>query len=114
MAFLALCLNPAWPTPINRVLTIPQPRTTFTVGPGTIISVRIVDLPFVETHYAVQYRTDDGELIEVWHPGRNLILVKGMHGMLTYSTHPERIVRFRVVPPLTAVPAESKSLRSPR
>lgn len=110
MAFLALCVISAWTSPTTHLLRIPQPATIFTVGPGTIISVRILDLPFVEAHYAVQYKTDDGELIEVWHAGRNVFLVKGMHGMLTYSTRPERILRFRVVPPiLNATPPETNS-----
>lgn len=100
ITFLSLCLTSAWPDSTTHLLYIPQPAAVFTVGPGTIISVRILDLPFVEPRYAVRYRTDDGELIEVWQPGRNILLVKGMHGLLTYSTHPERILRFRVIPPL--------------
>ena len=72
-------------------------------------------MPFVGAHYAVRYRTDDGELIEVWEPGRNLLLVKGMHGLLTYSTHPERILRFRVVPLLQReMPAKTGSPSSLR
>lgn len=51
----------------------------------------------MEAHYAVKYKTDDGQLIEVWSPGKNMLLLEGMHGELTYSTHPERILDFRLV-----------------
>ena len=51
----------------------------------------------MEAHYAVKYKTDDGQLIEVWSPGKNMLLLEGMHGELTYSTHPERILNFRLV-----------------
>ena len=115
MAFLFLCLASAWPNSTTHLIYIPQPATVFTVGPGTIVSVRILDLPFVQAHYAVQYRTDDGELIEVWEPSHNILLIKGMHGLLTYSTHPERILHFRVVPlPQRAMPAKTISPSSPR
>ena len=44
--------------------------TVFIVGPGTVVSVHLLDLPYVEPHYAVKYKTDGGELIEVWTPGK--------------------------------------------
>jgi hypothetical protein len=56
-----------------------------------------VSTPFSELHWAVKYKIDGGELIEVWHPGKNIPVLEGMHGMLTYSTHPEIILNFRVV-----------------
>jgi hypothetical protein len=71
--------------------------TVFIVGPGTVVSVHLLDLPYVEPHYAVKYKTDGGELIEVWTPGKDVLVLEGMHGILTYSTHPERILSFRVV-----------------
>jgi len=51
----------------------------------------------MKAHYAVKYRTDDGQLIEVWSRDKNMLLFEGMHGELTYSTHPERILNFRLV-----------------
>jgi len=51
----------------------------------------------MKAHYAVKYRTDDGQLIEVWSREKNMLLFEGMHGELTYSTHPERILNFRLV-----------------
>ncbi len=99
LASLALCVVPACAKPTIHLALIRQPATTFTIGPGTVISIRALDMPFVGMHYAIQYRSDDGELIELWNSGRNLLLVKGMHGMLTYSTNPERILQFRVLPP---------------
>jgi len=102
MACLAVCLTPACAKTTLESSTIRQPCTIFIVGPGTVISVHLVDVPFTEPHYVVKYKTDDGELIEVWHPGRDLPVLEGMHGMLTYSAHPEMVRSFRVVmrPPL--------------
>jgi hypothetical protein len=51
----------------------------------------------MKAHYAVKYKTDDGRVIEVWNPGKDPLLIEGMHGELTYSTHPERILNFRLV-----------------
>ncbi len=51
----------------------------------------------MEAYYAVKYKTDDGQLIEVWSSGKNILLVEGMHGELTYSINPERILNFRLV-----------------
>lgn len=106
LASLALCVVPACAKPTIHLALIRQPATTFTIGPGTVISIRALDMPFVGMHYAIQYRSDDGELIELWNSGRNLLLVKGMHGMLTYSTNPERILQFRVLPPPQEMPVE--------
>ena len=62
-----------------------------------MLSVHLLDLPFMKPHYAVKYRTDSGEIIEVWTPGKGILVLEGMHGILTYSTHPEKILSFRVV-----------------
>ena len=96
-AFLLTLLNPAWGKATLKLPLGRNPCTVFTVGPGTIISVHQLDLPLIELHYAVKYKTDDGQLIEVWTPGKGLVLLEGMHGELTYSTHPERILNFRPV-----------------
>lgn len=99
LAPMALCVVPARAEPTLQLTLIRQPAIIFTIGPGTVLSVRVLDLPFVGTRYLIQYRTDDGELIELWHSDRNLLLIKGMYGMLTYSTHPERVLQFRVLEP---------------
>jgi hypothetical protein len=75
---------------------IPQPSSVETVGPGTVISVRVLDLAFVGRYFVIRYGTDRGRVIEVWHRGKPLV-VPGMHGMMTYRTHPEMIIDFRVV-----------------
>jgi hypothetical protein len=51
----------------------------------------------INPRYTVKYKTDGGELIEVWIPGKDVLVLEGMHGILTYSTHPEKILSFRVV-----------------
>jgi hypothetical protein len=94
---LTACLTPAWGKATSELSFIRQPSTVSIVGPGTVVSVRLLDLPFIKPHYAVKYKTDVGELIEVWTPGKDVFVLEGMHGMLTYSTHPERILNFRVV-----------------
>jgi hypothetical protein len=104
---LAACLAPAWGKstselsftrqPSIRQPSIRQPSTVSIVGPGTVLSVHLLNLPFITPRYAVKYQTDGGELIEVWTPGKDVLMVEGMHGILTYSTHPERILSFRVV-----------------
>ena len=98
-ALLATLLKPAWgeATTNTKLPLWRNPCTVFIVGPGTIVSVHRLDLPFIEAHYAVKYKTDDGQLIEVWSPGKNILLLEGMHGELTYSVHPERIINFRMV-----------------
>ena len=75
---------------------IPQPSSVVTVGPGTVTSVRVLDLAFAGRYFVVTYGTDRGGVIEVWHRGK-LVVVPGMHGMMTYGTHPETIIDFRVV-----------------
>ena len=57
--------------------------------------LRIIGHP--QQRYAVKYETDGGELIEVWTPGKDVLVLEGMHGLLTYSSHPEKILNFRVV-----------------
>jgi len=94
---LTACLIPAWGKPTSELSFIRQPSTVAIVGPGTILSVHLLDLPFIKPCYAVKYKTDGGELIEVWTSGKDVLVIAGMHGILTYSTHPERILSFRVV-----------------
>ena len=96
-AFWVTLLNPAWGKATTKLPLDRNPCSVFIVGPGTIVSVDQLDLPFIELHYAVKYKTDDGRLIEVWTPGKGIVLLEGMHGELTYSTHPERILNFRLV-----------------
>ena len=94
---VTVCLTPAWGKVTSNVSFIRQPSTASVVGPGTIVSVHLLDLPFINPHYAVKYRTDAGELIEVWTPRKDVLVLEGMHGILTYSTHPEKILNFQVV-----------------
>ena len=94
---LTACLTPAWGKSVSEVSFIRQPSTVSIVGPGTVLSVKLLDLPFIKPRYAVKYQTDGGELIEVWTPGNDVLVLEGMHGILTYSTHPEKILGFRVV-----------------
>ena len=75
---------------------VPQPTSVVTVGPGTVTSVRLLSLPFSVRYFVITYSTDDGKVIEVRHPG-TLPVVEGMHGMMTYRSHPEMIVDFRVI-----------------
>jgi len=97
VAFLVALLNPAWSKPTTKLPLVRKPSTVFVVGPGTIVSIDQIPLPFTEPYYAVKYKTDDGDLIELWTPGMGILVLKGMHGELTYSTHPERILNFRPV-----------------
>ena len=94
---VTVCLTPAWGKATSELSFIRQPSTVSIVGPGTVLSVHLLDLPFIKPHYVVKYKTDDGELIEVWTPGKDILVLEGMHGILTYSTHPEKILSFRVV-----------------
>ena len=96
-ALLVTLLKPAWGEATTKLPLLRIPCTVFIIGPGTIVSVHRLDLPFLEAHYAVKYKTDDGQMIEVWSPGKNMQLLEGMHGELTYSIHPERIINFRLV-----------------
>ncbi|MGA8539754.1 MAG: hypothetical protein WB566_09660 [Terriglobales bacterium] len=94
---VTVCLTPAWGKATSEFSFIGQPSTVSIVGPGTVLSVHLLDLPFIKPHYVVKYETDGGELIEVWTPGKDVLVLEGMHGILTYSTHPEKILSFRVV-----------------
>ena len=97
---LTACLTPAWgksTSELSFIRQIRQPSTVSIVGPGTVLSVHRLDLPFIKPRYAVKYKTDIGELIEVWTPENDILVLEGMHGILTYSTHPEKILSFRVV-----------------
>ena len=94
---LTAFLTPAWSKPTSELSFIRQPSTVSIVGPGTVLSVHLLDLPFIKARYAVKYQTDGGELIEVWTPGKDVLVLEGMHGILIYSTHPEKILSFRVV-----------------
>ena len=97
MAFMVVLLNPAWGKATTKLPLARTPTTVVIVGPGTILSIRRMDLPFIEPHYVVKYQTDGGELIEVWTPAAGILVLEGMRGELTYSTHPERIINFRPV-----------------
>jgi hypothetical protein len=96
LCIFIVLLSPAWANvgPEHRHLS--RPDFVVTVGPGTVMSVHALDLPFSAQCYVVKYRTDAGKMIEIWHRGK-LPLMQGMHGMLTYSSSPERILDFRVV-----------------
>ena len=94
---LMVCLTPAWGKSTSEMSFIRQASTVSIVGPGTVLSVHLLDLPFIKPRYAVKYKADDGELIEVWTAGKDVFVLEGMHGILTYSTHPEKILSFRVV-----------------
>jgi hypothetical protein len=94
---LTACLTPAWGKATSQLSFVRQPITVSIVGPGTVVSVHLLDLPFIKPYYAVKYKTDGGELIEVCTPGKDVLLLEGMHGIMTYSTHPEKILGFRVV-----------------
>jgi hypothetical protein len=73
-----------------------EPSWVFVAGPGTVISVHLRDLPFVKPQYVVKFKTDEGQVIEVRLPQLGVPVVEGMHGTLFYSTHPDRIVTFRM------------------
>ena len=94
---LTACLTLAWGKSTSELSFIRQLSTVSIVVPGTVLSVHLLNLPFIKPCYAVEYKTDGGELIEVWTPGKDVLVLEGMHGILTYSTHPEKILSFRVV-----------------
>ncbi len=94
---LTACLTPAWGKSTSELPFIRQLSTVSIVGPGTVLSVHLVDVPFINPRYVVKYKTDGGELIEVWTPGKDVLVLEGMYGILTYSTHPEKILSFRVI-----------------
>jgi hypothetical protein len=94
--------------PYKRSVPEFKPQFAYTVGPGTIVSLRLLDLPFGKRRYVVTYQTDSGEIYEIWQPKDEVPLLKGMHGFLTYTTNPERVIEFRVTqrqaPPPTSAP----------
>jgi hypothetical protein len=96
-----LCLNPVWAEPTSGSpfvrRPIREPSWVFVVGPGTIVSIHVLDLPFTKSRYIVRFATDDGQTVEVWHSGKHILLLEGMRGMLVYSEHPEKILDFRMV-----------------
>ncbi len=95
---LTACLTPVWGKSTSGLSFTGQPSAVSIVGPGTVLSVHLLDLPFIKPRYAIKYQTDGGELIEVWTPpGKDVLVLEGMHGILTYSTHPEKILSFRMV-----------------
>ena len=96
-AIVVTLLKPAWSEVTTKLPLSQSPCTVFVIGPGTIVSVHRLDLPLTQAHYAVKYMTDDGRVIEVWNPGEDPLLIEGMHGEMTYSIHPERILNFRLV-----------------
>jgi hypothetical protein len=50
-------------------------------------------------YYVIKYETDGGESLEVWNAGRDILILEGMHAILTYSICPERVISFRQVGP---------------
>jgi len=98
---LIACLSPAWGEARSELSSagrvIREPEWVFTVGPGTIVSVHLVRFPFAPPYYAIQFKTDDDQFVEMRHFGDDIPLLEGMHGMLAYSLHPERILGFRII-----------------
>jgi len=43
---MVVCLSAAWGKATTARASLQQPRTVFVVGPGTVLSVRFMDLPF--------------------------------------------------------------------
>jgi aconitase B len=97
LAILCLSAASAWAVPTGHPDRISQPTWSFTVGPGTIVSVQALDLPFVGRSYIVKYKTEKGEVIEIRDLRHNIPVLQGMHGLLTYSTSPEMILNFKVI-----------------
>jgi len=99
-ALAAVCLvsSLSWATTQagSPFLSPREPSWVFVAGPGTVISVHLRDLPFIKPQYVVKFKTDEGQLIEVRLPQLGVPVVEGMHGTLIYSTHPDRIVTFRM------------------
>lgn len=96
ISLLIVCLCPAWAKPVPESRSIPRLVNVVTVGPGTVVSIQALDLPFAEKCYVVKYKTDKGRVLEIWHHGE-LSVMQGMHGILTYSSSPEMILGFRVM-----------------
>jgi hypothetical protein len=84
--FLTVCmisyLTPAGSTgPCNSSVIqgpLRQPISVFIAGPGTVLSVRFLDPRFMKPSYSVVFKTEDGELIQVWHSGKPISLVEGI------------------------------------
>jgi len=96
-AILFLPLAMAWSLPTERNSRPAEPKWTFTVGPGTIVAVHVLDVPFLGRCYTVRYKTERGEVFEIRHLRHDLPVLEGMHGLLTYSTSPEMILKFQVI-----------------
>ena len=79
---LTACLTPAWGKETLELSFFRQPSTVFVVGPGTVVTVHLLQLPFLEPHYAVKYKTDGGEPVEVWTPRKDIWCWKGCTGYL--------------------------------
>jgi len=94
---MALLVASAWGKPTVRQDHISQPSSKFTIGPGTVIAVRALDIAFMGRCYTVKYKTEAGELIEIRHLRQDIPVLEGMYGLLTYSTNPEMILNFRVI-----------------
>lgn len=98
--FVSVCLVSSWASGTSDVSSFRQPARepswVFVAGPGTIVSVRMRDLPFTRPQYTVMFKTDTGEKIELWHPDEATPVREGMHGTLIYSTHPDKIIDFRI------------------
>src|SRR5208337_1605160 len=88
---LTACLPSAWGKATSDLSFVRQPNTVSIVGPGTVVSVHLLDLPFIKPYYAVKYKTDAGELIEVRTPGKDVLLLEGMHGILSFRVLEQRL-----------------------
>ena len=73
-----------------------EPSSFVVVGPVTVVSISFLNLPFIKPYYVVKFKTDEGELIVVRHPGKSMPLLQGMRGFLTYSAYQEQILDFRL------------------
>jgi hypothetical protein len=88
-------------TPYSAMTLGPMrdPSWVLADGPGTVVSVHLLDVPFGGTRFVVMFKTDRGQLIEVWHPGNPPQgVVTGIYGTLLYSRNPEKVVAFHVLP----------------
>src|SRR4051812_558742 len=89
-ALAAVCLVPSISNATNEPsahwLRSPEPSWVFVAGPGTVVSVRLRDLPFIKPQYILKFKTDTGELIELRYRGSSAPVIEGMHG--TDLLHP--------------------------
>ena len=97
MLCLLLVTDPACGMQTLRAAAVSQPTSTYTVGPGTIRAMRLLDLPFGKSRVVVTYEMDAGEVLEVSQPSGGVFLLEGMRGFLTYTTNPETIIAFRII-----------------